>query len=156
MTPMTLEELIKQLRKIDFCMLNTIGQSGNISSRPMSNNADVEYDGDSWFFSFDDTRKVSDIGRDASVTLTFTAPPGLFGKPGIFIAMAGNASLIRDKTQFERHWTSDLNRWFPEGTETPGIVLIQVSATDIEYWDGEDNGKITLPSSVDPITVKAT
>ncbi|MGF9691945.1 pyridoxamine 5'-phosphate oxidase family protein [Rhizobium sp. 0TCS1.26] len=144
MTTMTLKELSKQLGKIDFCMFNTTGGSATINSRPMSNNGDVEYDGDSWFFSYEDTRKVREIESESVVSLTFTAPPSLLGKPGIFIAVDGNASLIRDKAQFEAHWVSDLDRWFPQGIDTPGIVLIKVSARNIEYWDGEDNGRIAL------------
>jgi general stress protein 26 len=141
---MTMEELSRKLGKIDFCMFNTNGESGRINSRPMSNNGDVEYDGDSWFFSYGDTRKISEIGRDSGVTLTFTAPPSLLGKPGIFIAVDGEASLLTDKSQFATHWVKDLDRWFPDGIDTPGIVLIKVSARTIDYWDGEDNGHIEL------------
>jgi general stress protein 26 len=147
MTTMTLKELSKQLGKIDFCMFNTAGGSARINSRPMSNNGDVEYDGDSWFFSYEDTSKVREIESESVVSLTFTAPPSLLGKPGIFIAVDGKASLIRDKAQFEKHWTSELDRWFPQGIETPGIVLIKVAARNIAYWDGEDNGRISLPST---------
>lgn len=145
MAAITIEQLSKKLGKIDFCMFNTRGERGWINSRPMSNNGDVEYDGDSWFFSYEDTRKVSEINRDAGVTLTFTAAPSILGKPGIFIVVNGEASLIQDKSQFEAHWTKDLDRWFPDSTDTPGIVLIKVSARSIEYWDGEDNGQIDLP-----------
>jgi general stress protein 26 len=42
-------------------------------------------------------------------------------------------------------WVSDLNRWFPEGIDTLGIVLIKVSARSIEYWDGEENGRVDFP-----------
>ena len=147
MTTMTMEALSKQLSKIDFCMFNTTDGSGTINSRPMSNNGDVEYDGDSWFFSYEDTRKVVEIRRDDGVTLTFTEPPSLLGKPGIFIAVYGRASLIRDKAQFEEHWVKGLDRWFSEGIDTPGIVLVKVSARQIEYWDGEENGRIDLPDT---------
>lgn len=147
MTSMTLEDLSKQLRKIDFCMLCTNTESGQISTRPMSNNGDVEYDGDSWFFTYDNTRKIKEINHDDGVTLTFTAAPSLLGKPGIFISVEGKALLIRDKSQFEAHWVSDLDRWFPDGIETPGIVLVKVSAESIEYWDGEENGRLTLPEA---------
>ncbi|MBP1849328.1 pyridoxamine 5'-phosphate oxidase family protein [Rhizobium halophytocola] len=145
MTTMTIEELSKKLGKIDFCMFNTHSGSGRIETRPMSNNGDVEYDGDSWFFSFENTRKVSDINHNSGVTLTFTAPPSLLGKPGIFIAVEGEGRVIRDKTQFAEHWAKDLDRWFPEGIDTPGIVLIKVSARTIQHWDGEENGRINMP-----------
>lgn len=147
MPGMTMEELSKKLSKIDFCMFNTHRGSGGIDSRPMSNNGDVEYDGDSWFFSYEDTDKVAEIGRNPEVTLTFTAPPGLLGKPGIFVAVSGRASLIRDKGQFEQHWVEDLDRWFPQGIDTPGILLIKVSAQSIEYWDGEDNGQVDIAAA---------
>jgi general stress protein 26 len=146
MTTMTKEELSKKLSKIDFCMFNTNGGSGRINSRPMSNNGDVEYDGNSWFFSYDETEKVSEIGRDTGVGLTFTAPPSILGKPGIFIVVEGKASLIRDKALFAEHWVKDLDRWFPDGVDTPGILLIKVTAHAIEYWDGEENGRIELPA----------
>ncbi|MBY4590200.1 MULTISPECIES: pyridoxamine 5'-phosphate oxidase family protein [Rhizobium] len=142
---MTLEDLSSQLKKIDFCMLSTNAGSGRISARPMSNNGDVEYDGDSWFFSYEDSRKITEIEGIDMVSLTFTAPPSLLGKPGIFIAVEGVASLVRDKAAFEDHWVPDLERWFPEGVDTPGIVLIKVSASSIRYWDGEENGEVTLP-----------
>lgn len=143
---MKMEELSRKLSKIDFCMFNTHDQAGHINSRPMSNNGDVEYDGDSWFFSYEDTRKVQEIEREASVTLTFTAPPSMLGKPGIFISVSGKASLVRDREQFEAHWSSELDRWFPQGADTPRIVLIKVSARTIEYWDGEENGTIERAS----------
>ena len=147
MASMTLEDLSSQLKKIDFCMLSTNAGSGRISARPMSNNGDVEYDGDSWFFSYEDSRKITEIEGIDTVLLTFTAPPSLLGKPGIFIAVEGVASLVRDKAALEEHWIPDLERWFPDGVDTPGIVLIKVSASSIRYWDGEENGEVVLPGS---------
>ncbi|KAA0970450.1 pyridoxamine 5'-phosphate oxidase [Aureimonas fodinaquatilis] len=144
MTDLTMEELSEKLGKIDFCMLNTVGGRGRINTRPMSNNGDVEYDGDSWFFTYEDTEKVGDIQRTPDVSLTFTAPPSLLGKPGIFIAVEGEAILVRDKAQFEAHWVKDLDRWFPDGVDTPGILLIKVSARTLEYWDGEENGRMDV------------
>ena len=147
MASMTLEDLSSHLKKIDFCMLSTNAGSGRISSRPMSNNGDVEYDGDTWFFSYEDSRKITEIDAIDTVSLTFTAPPSLLGKPGIFIAVQGAASLVRDKATFQDHWVPDLERWFPEGIETAGLVLIKVSASSIRYWDGEENGEVTLSRS---------
>lgn len=144
MTKIGLDDLAKQLRKLDFCMLATQGRGKAITSRPMSNNGDVDYDGDSWFFSYDNTGKVADIRENDTVALTFTAPPHLLGKPGIFIAVQGTASLISEKSEFQEHWNGALERWFPQGTETPGLLLIKVSANTIQYWDGEENGLFNL------------
>ncbi len=143
---MTMDELSKKLSKIDFCMFNTKGAAGRINTRPMSNNGDVEYDGDSWFFSYEDTAKVAEIERDSTVTLTFSAPPSILGKPGIFISVDGQASLIRDKAEFEAHWVNELDRWFPQGTDTPHLLLIKVSAHTIKFWDGDESGVIERSS----------
>ena len=141
---LTLPELAHKMKKIDFCMMLTKSDFGAIVSRPMSNNGDVDYDGDSYFFSYTDTRKVRALTADPTVSLTFTAPPSLLGKPGIFVAVEGRASVIADKAVFAAHWTSGLDRWFPEGIDTPGIILIKVHAERIEYWDGEDCGTLQV------------
>lgn len=144
MSALTLSELSDKMKKIDFGMLSTREADGGLSTRPMSNNGDVEYDGDSWFFSYEDTRKVAAIQQDPYVSLSFSAAPSLLGKPGIFVAIEGQASLVKDKDAFNEHWVDDLDRWFSEGIDTPGLVLIKVHAGRIEYWDGEENDVITV------------
>ena len=139
-----LKELSKKMRSIDFTMLTTRTEGGALAARPMSNNGEVDYDGDSWFFTTDDARMVSDIAADPIVGLTLTGDKGLLGKPGIFIAIEARAELIRDRAQFVAHWTKDLDRWFPQGADTPGLVLIKAHASRIAYWDGEDEGELTL------------
>lgn len=144
MSTLTLKDISSKMASIDFCMLSTKGATGQVASRPMSNNGDVEYDGDSWFFSYDNSAKIREIEADPVVSLTFSAGKGLLGKPGIFIAIEGRATLIRDRAEFEAHWTKDLDIWFPDGIDTPGIVLIKVQANEVEYWDGSDNEKVAV------------
>ncbi|MES2337005.1 MAG: pyridoxamine 5'-phosphate oxidase family protein [Pseudomonadota bacterium] len=140
----TLSDIAEIMRDVDFTMLSTKTADGGIAARPMSNNRDVDYDGDSWFFSMDDTLTVSDIGRDPNVGLTLHGNKGLLGKPPIFIAAEGKADIIRDKAIFEEHWVKDLDRWFKDGVDTPGLVLIRVKADRVHYWDGEDQGEVRL------------
>jgi general stress protein 26 len=139
----TMQELAKKIGDIDFTMLSTHSENGAIAARPMSNNGDVEYDGDSWFFTSEETRMVEEIKRDARVGLSLQGKGSLLGKPGIFISIEAVAELVRDKATFEAHWNADLDRWFKEGVDTPGIVLIKAHAERITYWDGEDEGTIT-------------
>jgi len=135
--------LAEKMARIDFAMLMTRDEAGRLEGRPMSNNRDVDFDGDSWFFSDGDTRKVAAIQRDASVALAMQGSKGLLGSPGIMISIDGEARLIEDKAMFADHWNPDLERWFAQGIDTPGLVLIQVRARRILYWDGEDEGEIT-------------
>ncbi|MBM6593918.1 pyridoxamine 5'-phosphate oxidase family protein [Microvirga pudoricolor] len=144
MTQLTLSDLSDKMREIDFAMLSTHTESGEIAGRPMSNNGDVAYEGDSYFFSYEDTRTIEDIKRDPKVALSFQGSKGLLGKPPIFIAVEGRAELIRDKGAFEAHWTKDLEIWFKDGVNTPGLVLIKVHASRIHYWQGADEGEIKV------------
>jgi general stress protein 26 len=144
MAELTLKDLAKEMKSIDFAMLLTHTEGGQIAARPMSNNGDVEYQGDSYYFTWEQARTVSDIERDPKVTLSFQGNKGLLGKPPIMIAVEGSASLVRDKQAFVAHWTKDLERWFSDGVDTPGLVMIKVHANRIHYWDGEDQGELTV------------
>lgn len=143
----SLADISEAMRDIDFCMLSTKTGSGGIAARPMSNNREVEYDGDSFFFACDDAHSVHEIDADPNVGLTYHGKDHLLGKPGIFISIEGKAELIRDKGEFEEHWTSGLDRWFKEGTDTPGLVLIKVHANRIHYWDGGEEGEVQLEAT---------
>jgi general stress protein 26 len=144
MTQKSLADIAKKMRGIDFAMLSTKTATGEIASRPMSNNGDVDYDGDSYFFTETKTQMVGDIERDDRVALAFSVEPGLFTGGGLFIAVEGRASIIRDTAQFEAHWTPDLDAWFEKGIETPGLVMLKVHAKRIKYWEGEDEGEVVV------------
>jgi len=143
----TLADIAEDMKQIDFCTLSTHAPGGQIGARPMSNNREVEYDGDSYFFTYQDRQMVADIERDPKVAMTYLGSAGLkgiLGAPGQFIHIEGTASVIRDKAAFKEHWDKSLDRWFPQGTDTPGIVLLKVTAGRIHYWDGEDEGELTV------------
>lgn len=141
---MTLKDISGKMQTIDFCMLSTKTANGELASRPMSNNGDVEYDGDSWFFAYETAAFVGEIANDPKVGLTLSAGKSLLGRPGIFISVSGEASLIRDKGEFAAHWVDDLERWFPDGIETRGMIMLKVHAKHIHYWDGEDQGEVQI------------
>lgn len=144
MAEWTLDDLADKMRDIDFAMMSTRSDGGEIAARPMSNNCEVQFDGDSWFFSYEDTRTVDDIKRDSKVGLSFTGNKGLLGKPPVFISVEADAELIHDKAAFEAHWTKGLDRWFKDGVDTLGMVLIKAHASRIHYWDGEDDGEVRV------------
>lgn len=144
MSQMTLSDIAEILKDIDFVMLNSRTDGDRIAGRPMSNNRDVEYNGDSWFFLTEDTRTHADVTHDPKVTLTVQGNKGLLGKPPIFLSIEGDAEIVRERAALSEHWVSDLERWWPEGLETPGLALLKVRATRIHYWDGEDEGEVVI------------
>lgn len=144
MTQKSLADVAEKMRGIDFAMLCTKTAGGDIASRPMSNNGDVDYDGDSYYFANGTARLVAEIERDPQVSLSFARPPGLLAGAPLFVAVVGEAQLIRDKTSFVAHWNSDLDAWFEQGIDTPGLVMVKVHAGRIKYWDGDDQGELVL------------
>ena len=149
MGDLKLEDISEKMRDIDFAMLSTRTESGAIAARPMSNNRQVEYDGDNYFFTCDDHGAVRDIENDPNVGLGYQAKSGALHMKPYFIAIEGKAELIRDKAEFEEHWTDGLDRWFRQGVDTPGLVLIKVHADKLHYWDGEDEGDVTIEAKAD-------
>jgi general stress protein 26 len=139
MAELTLEDLSKKMRKIDFAMLSTHTEGDQIASRPMSNNGEVEYKGDSYYFTWEQSRTVRDIETNPKVSLSFQN-----NKKPLMIAVEGQAELIRDKAAFSEHWSKDLDRWFDDGLDTEGLVMIKVHAQRIHYWDGKDQGELTV------------
>jgi general stress protein 26 len=145
MTQMSLSDLAEKMRGIDIAMLSTKTASGEIASRPMSNNGDVDYDGDSYFFTLGASRMVGDIEKDSRVSLAFSIEPGLLSGDGLFVAVEGKAQIIRDRASFEAHWAPDLDIWFEQGVDTPDLVMLRVHATRIKYWEGEEQGELAVP-----------
>ncbi len=138
MSDKTLPEIAKEMRHVDVAIMSTRTAGGAIAGRPMSNNKDVDFDGDSYYFTNAETQVVSDIEADPQVGL------GYQGKHNLYISVSGKADLIRDKAQFEDHWNRDLDKWFEDGIDTPGLTMIHVKAEKVEYWDGRDSGEISL------------
>lgn len=130
-----IEKIAKMMRDLDFCMLTTHTVDGQLHARPMSNNREVEFDGDVWFFSASDANKVEEIESEPEVELSF-ADITKFR----FISMSGTAEVIRDEEKKRELWIEDLERWFDGGPESEEIVLIKVTPGTIEYWDGEEGG----------------
>lgn len=124
----TLTDIAEKMRSLDICTFTTVTNDGSLLGRPMSNNSDVKYDGNSYYFTLKKEQIVSDIEHRPAVALAFE------GKDHLYICVSGNAELIDDKAAFEEHWVPDLDKWFEQGVDTPGLVLIKVAARYVRYW----------------------
>jgi general stress protein 26 len=142
MSQLTLQDISEKMRDIDFAILTTRSQDGALAGRPMSNNREVEFDGDAFFFTCDYARTVADIERDPQVGLGYQAKSGMLGMKPFFLTVQGRAELIRDKARFAEHWRKDLDAWFKQGIDTPGLTLIKVHAERLHYWDGYEEGEL--------------
>jgi general stress protein 26 len=138
MADKTLAQLAKKMRGLDLCMLTTVTSYGRLASRPMSNNGEVEYDGTSYFYTWADSRAARDIEKNKHVQLNFRAE-----KSFLFVAVQGEAMLTDDRSAMQEHWHKELEQWFGDGLDTPGLTMIEVKAKRVNWW-GEDDGEIEL------------
>lgn len=148
--PRSMSEIAELMRDIDICTLATLTPSGAIAARPMSNNREVGFNGDAWFFTLESTHTVPQIAANPNVGISYQRAgglKGLVGMPGPFVHVEAQAELVRDRASFADHWHKELDAWFENGIDTPGLVLIQARATRVHYWDGTEEGEVLLQAA---------
>ena len=138
MSDLTIKDLSKTMRRMDIAMLST-RHGDDIAVRPMSNNRDVDFDGDTYFFTTDDTTTVGDIRKDARVGVSYQDDA-----EDCYIALQGEASLHTDRATQEKHWKPELEKWFENGLDTDGLTLIKVDAKRAHYWKGRKESEIVI------------
>ena len=142
---LTIQDISHEMKKIDVCMMTTRNSMDMLESRPMSNNRDVDYAGESYFFTLDSMQVVRDLKAHPQVCLVYENYHHLSLRPHhMYICVSGEAQLIQDRATLQRHWKPELEKWFEQGLDTPGITLIQVNAKHLKYWDGYEMGEVTL------------
>lgn len=122
-----LRELVKE---IDFCMLTTVDDNGDLHSRPMSVNGEIDPDGDIWFFTNASSHKVDEISKQPKVNVSFADPDNQN-----YVSVSGTAHLVRDRKKIEELWKPEFKMWFPQGKDDPDIALLRVDLKKAEYWD---------------------
>ena len=107
-------------------MFTTINEKGALVSRPLAVQ-DVENDGDMWFFTSQDTSQVAHVKANPAVNVSF-------GKGTEWVSVAGTAEIVTDRQEIRDRWNQAVEAWFPDGPETPGVVLLRVDSDSAEYW----------------------
>ncbi|RJY09948.1 pyridoxamine 5'-phosphate oxidase family protein [Aurantiacibacter aquimixticola] len=134
----SIADIAERFKSIDVCMLVTkTGPDAAIAARPMSNNGDVSKgDGTTFHFATDDGRIDDDLKRSPQCGATYSH--GEF-----YGSVQGVAKLIRDRNVMEEHWVDELEKWFENGLDTDGLVLIEVNPQRIAWWEGREQGELT-------------
>ena len=110
-------------------MFTTMTASGKHVSRPMAVQ-EVEFDGDLWFFGYDDSAKAQQIRTNPEVNVSFAND-----KQSEWTSLSGRAEIVYDRQQAEHLWAAPLKIWFPDGLDTEGLCLIKVHVDSAEYWE---------------------
>ncbi|MBI9115886.1 pyridoxamine 5'-phosphate oxidase family protein [Sanguibacter suaedae] len=108
-------------------MLTTVAPDGRLVSRPMGLQ-DVDFDGDLWFFADADSHKVDEIQHDSHANVTVSTSTS-------WVSLSGRAQVVKDTARAKELWGASAEAWYPDGPETPGLVLVVVRGETAEYWD---------------------
>jgi general stress protein 26 len=136
-----LDDLAEVMRGIDLCMMTSHRADGSLHTRPMSNNGEVDFEGDAWFFTSRETPKVQELEADPRVGLSYV---GGSKRAPVWVAVSGVAEIVDDAETKKELWLKELDRWFEDGPEDPGVVLIHVRGARATWWRGEDQGEVDL------------
>ena len=133
---------VKELvEDVDLTMLTTADADGHLVSRPMSTR-EMDENGDIWFFTSDDTKKVDEVEADHDVGLSYLDAKGMR-----FVSVAGTARVVHDRAKMEQLYTSSLDIWFEDGLDTPGIALLKVTPRETEFWEPA-HGKLVMAAGM--------
>ena len=110
-----------------FAMLTTTSTDGTMISRPMALQ-ETDFDGDLWFFTRHDSRKISDLAAHPQVNVTVSSG-------STWVSLTGNGVEVDDLDRKRELWNAGVSAWFPDGPEDPQVRLLKVDATSAEFWD---------------------
>src|SRR5436190_7770074 len=124
----SIQKLKELLEGIDFAMLTTVAD-GRLHSRPMSTQ-EVDENGDLWFFTAANTRKVDELSADSRINAAYSDPEN-----NTYVSVFGAATVVKDRAKIEELWSPAYKTWFPEGKDDPTICLLKMHIEEAEYWD---------------------
>jgi general stress protein 26 len=126
-----LAELVSRHR---VAMLTTRELDDNLQSRPMTP-LELDAQGNFWFFCDEDrTALPATIRRSPKVNLAFSDE-----SRSTYVSVHGSAVIEHDPERVRELWSVMARPWFPEGPETPGLVLMRVHCACAEVWDAPDS-----------------
>lgn len=133
-----IKKLAKMIDGIQFAMLTTAEADGTLRSRPMATQQ-VEFDGDLWFFTWDDSPKTDQVNQDHHVNVAFSEP-----KDQTYVSMSGMATVVHDRAKAEQLWNPMYKAYFPQGLDDPNLALLKVHVSQAEYWDSPSSKMVHI------------
>lgn len=126
------QKLWEMISRSRFAMFVTLEADRTLRGRPMTTIQD-KFDDTLWFFAKADSDVVRAVQANPVVCLTYGN-----SNAADFVSVSGRATVVTDLNRKKELWNAAVQAWFPEGAESPGVVLLDVEALSGEYWDSEN------------------
>jgi len=128
-------QLCQLIKHMQFAMLTTADDVGQLVSRPMAP-LEMAADGSIWFFTDKSSAKSSQL---KALNLAFTD-----ADRGTYVSISGHGELVNDSAAIKRLWTPAVKPWFPNGPDSPNLCLIKIVPEMAEYWDAPDSKMVRM------------
>ena len=130
-----LTQLSKLIEEIPVAMFTNPEPDGTLVSRPMSP-LEMDVNGAIWFFTDVNSSKLEKLRH---VNLSFAD-----AARSSYVSLAGRAEVSRDRAHIEQLWTPFMKPWFPEGPDSPNLVLLKFVPDSAEYWDAPHSKMVRM------------
>ena len=128
-SPDEFNKIKQHIQDIRIALLTTQSSTGALRSRPMATHQ-LDPDGTMWFFTRDDSEKVTHIRQQPAIALGFSDL-----QSQVSVTTTGQAEIINDQAKVNALWNESMLDWFPEGKDDPNIVLLRITTLDGECWE---------------------
>ena len=130
-----LAQLAELLEPMKVAMLGNVDERGALVTRPMAPLA-MDADGSIWFFTDRRSSKAEHLGM---LNLAFVD-----ADRATYVSVSGRGELVDDRARIEQLWTPFAKPWFPDGPQSPNLVLLKVRPDTAEYWDAPNSRMVRL------------
>ncbi|MFD0793863.1 pyridoxamine 5'-phosphate oxidase family protein [Mucilaginibacter litoreus] len=134
----SLQYLQERVKEIKTAMLTTYSPEKGFNSRPMGT-ADIDDEGNIWFFTNEYSPKVTEISVENTISVTYSDP-----KNHTYLSIVAEATTVDDKAKMKELWNPFIEAFFPKGLDDPALTLLKVTPTDAEYWDSSSSSMVVL------------
>ena len=117
------EQFWKSMSASPFVMLEL--DNAPHSAAPMTAQLDKDASSAIWFF----TARDSALARMGPATATFAAKDHT-----LFARFSGQLTEEQSRSVLEKHWSNAVAAWFPEGRNSPQVLLMRMELADASIW----------------------
>lgn len=134
------EEFWHSFEKSPFIMIRLENQGGH--AEPMTAQLDKDAHHTIWFY----TSRQNRVATGGKAMAQFS------GKGhDVFACLSGTLVEETDRARFEKHWSKQVEAWFPGGKNDPQLVMLRYEIDSAEVWSVDPGlvGKFKLLTGQD-------
>ena len=117
------EEFWQSFEKSPFIMIRLEDQGGH--AEPMTAQLDKDAHHTIWFY----TSRQNRVATGGKAMAQFS------GKGhDVFACLSGTLTEETDRARFEKHWSKQVEAWFPGGKSDPQLIMLRYEIDSAEVW----------------------